>query len=168
VQPQRPSLAQGITQSINHFGQICESAGNRTSSFALDCALRLSLEGASRPRHLATFRMHEAEAPGRDGRERKMTILVRLRADIDSAVDAISRFVPVYLAGFEFELSALNAIAVLNRQKHCHAGPPLSDGTGRDATGCLTGRQAQWAHEGCPTTVQHLLGHRHTPWAMHR
>jgi hypothetical protein len=58
-----------------------------------------------------------------------------LRADIDTAVNAISRFIPVYLAAFEFEPSALTAIAVLDRQDTTTQDPPLLDGTGRDATG---------------------------------
>ena len=48
-------------------------------------------------------------APGRRGEKKDGYFLVRLPAHIDTPVYAISRFVPVYLAGFEFGPSALTA-----------------------------------------------------------
>jgi hypothetical protein len=83
-----------------------------------------------------------------------------LRADIDTAVNAISRFIPVYLAAFEFEPSALTAIAVLDRQDTTTQDQRCSMERVVMPRGRLTRRQAQSAHERCPTTVQHFLDHR--------
>jgi hypothetical protein len=127
---------------------------------AWESALWLSLEGASRARRLLPFRC--ARLRHRVGTIEKEDgyFLVRLRADIDTAVNAISRFVPVYLAAFEFEPRVLTAIAVLDRQhtttqNHCYPMERVVMPRGR-----LTRRQAQSAHECCPTTVQHFLNHR--------
>ena len=86
-----------------------------------------------------------------------------LRADIDTAVNAISRFIPAYLAAFEFGPSALTAIAVLDCQDTAmedHRDPMERVVMPR---GRFTRLQAQSSHERCTTTVQHFLGHGHSP-----
>jgi hypothetical protein len=148
-----------FARPLSIWRQWCARTKAFVSPPAWYCALWLSLEGeaergACLPFGCARLRHRVGTIEKEDS-----YFFVRLRADIDTAVNAISRFVPVYLAAFEVEPSALTAIGVLDRedtttQDHRHPMERVVMPRGR-----LTRRQAQSAHERCPTTMQHFLDH---------